>query len=77
MRLREVQWMQEAGKLSEAVIEPCDQGNGWQLDFHDTHGGHMILTNENGHIRLFHNVDSATRVAQDVGVGQVRISEPF
>ena len=67
----------EAGRLSEAVAEPSEQGDGWRLLFHTQTGETLVLTDHSGRERLYHSLDYATEVGQDIGFKSVRVEEHF
>jgi hypothetical protein len=38
----------EAGRLSEAAVEPSEQGGGWRLLLHTENGKTLVLTDHSG-----------------------------
>jgi gamma-glutamyl phosphate reductase len=77
MKLKETKLLYEAGKLKEAIIESCQENNGWIVVFTDDHGDRIILTNHTGQQRLFKDLDTATRITNEIGFHSVRIEERF
>ncbi len=67
----------EAGRLNEAVAEPAEQRDGWRLLFHTENGETLVLTDHSGRERLYHSLDHATEVGQDIGFESVRVEEHF
>ncbi len=67
----------EAGRLSEVLVEPADEGNGWMVVVKSVDGDQMKLTDHGGHERVYHTLDHATEAAKAIGFGTVRVEEPF
>ena len=67
----------EAGRLSEAIPEPSEQGDGWRLLFHTETGETLVFTDHSGRERLYHSLDHVTEVGQDIGFESVRVEEHF
>jgi hypothetical protein len=67
----------EAGRLTEAVVEPSDQGDGWRLLLHAKNGETPVLTDHTGRELLYHSLDHATEVGRDIGFDSVRVEEHF
>ncbi len=67
----------EAGRLSEAVVEPSEQGEGWRLLLHSENGATLVLTDHSGRECLYHSLDHATEVVRDIGFDSVRVEENF
>lgn len=66
-----------AGRLTEAVAEPSPQGDGWRLLLHQQTRETQVLTDHSGRERLFHSLDHATEVGQDIGFDSLRVEEHF
>ena len=66
-----------AGRLSEAVTEPSEQGEGWRLLLHTVNGETLVLTDHSGRERVYHSLDHATEVGLDIGFDSVRVEEHF
>ena len=66
-----------AGRLSDAVAEPSEQGDGWRLLLHGQTGEIQLLTDHAGRERLFHSLDHATEVGRDIGFDSLRVEEHF
>ena len=47
----------EAGRLSEAAVEPSEQGDGWRLLLRTETGETRVLTDHSGRERLYHSLD--------------------
>ncbi|MBT2989236.1 MAG: thymidylate kinase [Candidatus Thiodiazotropha sp. (ex Ctena orbiculata)] len=67
----------EAGRLSEAVVEPTEQREGWRILFHTANGDTLVLTDHSGRERVYHRLDHATEVGRDIGFDSVRVEEHF
>ena len=67
----------EASRLSEAVVEPSEQGEGWRLLFHTENGETLVLTDHSGREHLYHSLDHATEVGRNIGFDSVRVEEHF
>jgi len=55
----------EAGQLTEVVVEPSEQGQGWRLLLHTESGETLVLTDHSGRECLYHSLDHATATGQD------------
>lgn len=77
MDLMHAQAAFESGQLTEAAIEPADEGNGWMVVFIDTSGGREKLTDHSGIEKVYHDLDHATEAAKKIGAIALRIEEPF
>ena len=65
------------GKLSEAVVKPADDANGWTILLVHKNGGHTLYTGHSGTEKVYHSLDRATQVARELGFDSVRIEEAF
>jgi hypothetical protein len=65
------------GRLTEALVMPADDANGWVLILVEERGGHRVFTDHTGTEKLYHDLDQATAVARELGFGSVRVEEPF
>jgi len=63
--------------ISEAIIEPSPDGNGWHILFHKTDGEIVTLTAHSGTEKLYHTLDHATDVLQSAGIKNIRVEEHF
>ena len=77
MDLDKVRLEFEAGTLTEAIIEPSPEGNGWMVLFKKEGGETVTLTDHSGIERVLHTLDAATRLAHEAGFETVRVEEPF
>jgi hypothetical protein len=77
MDLGEIRLEFEAGRLKEAVIEPAPGRNGWVLRFKDASGSLVSLAAAGEAERVFHSLDAATRLAQEIGFHTVHVEEQF
>lgn len=66
-----------AGEFVEAVIAPADDANGWVVMLADTHGEQHLYTGHTGTEKVYHDLDQATEVAQELGFTSVRVEERF
>jgi hypothetical protein len=67
----------KAGQLSEAVIEPADEGNGWMILVRRHQGELVKITDAHGSERIYHSLDHATEAAKGIGFDSVRVEEAF
>lgn len=67
----------EAGTLTEVTLEPADEGNGWMVVLHDNMGGSIKLSDHSGVEKVFHSIEHATELAQEIGFDTVRVEERF
>ena len=67
----------EAGRLSEAVAEPSEQGEGWRLLLHTISGETLVLTDHSGRERVYYSLDHTTEIGRDIGFDSVRVEEHF
>jgi len=67
----------EAGRLSEAIAEPSDQGEGWRLLLLTETGETRVLTDHSGRERIYHSLDHITEVGRNIGFHSVRVEEHF
>jgi len=65
------------GRLGEAVLEPAPHANGWILRSRSAAGEWITLTDDHGSACVYHRLDSATGLAQDLGFRQIRVEERF
>lgn len=63
--------------ISEAIIEPSPNGNGWRILFHRTDGDIVALTDHTGTEKLYHSLDNATNTVQSAGIKTIRVEEHF
>ena len=63
--------------ISEAIIEPSTNGNGWRILFHDTEGQTIALTDHGGTEKLYHTLDNATEILKVAGIKTIRVEEHF
>lgn len=63
--------------ISEAIIEPSPDGNGWRILFHRLDGNIVPLTSHSGNEKLYHSLDHATDVVQSAGIKTLRVEEHF
>ena len=63
--------------ISEAIIEPSPNGNGWRILFHKTDGDIVALTDHSGIEKIYHTLDNASEVIQSAGITTIRVEEHF
>ncbi len=66
-----------AGALTEAVVKPADDANGWILLLQGRDGELTLYTGHTGSEKVYHSLDRATEVARELGFGKVRVEEAF
>ena len=65
------------GELIEAVIQPAEDANGWVLVFVSSSGEQIRYTGHTGTEKVYHSLDQATQVAQEIGFHRIRVEEQF
>jgi hypothetical protein len=75
MDIEQVHLEFEAGRLKEAIVEPS--ASGWLVRFKTEADEVVTLTEHGGGDRLFHSLEAATRLAQDIGFKSVHVEEHF
>lgn len=76
MTINELRVLYRSKRLVEAIVEPADQEEGsWVVEFRDTHGGMLALTDPSGEQCHYTDLDSASRSAMAVGFSQVRVED--
>ena len=63
--------------ISEAIIEPSPNGNGWHILFHKTNGDIVALTDHTDTEKLYHTLDHTTDMLQSAGIKTIRVEEHF
>jgi len=66
-----------AGELTEAVIKPAEDANGWVILLADASGAHIPYTGHTGTEKVYHDLDQATRTVRELGFETVRVEEDF
>ena len=66
-----------SGDLTEAVVIPAPNANGWLLTFTEHGGGREVYTGHTGTEKVYHSLDQITEVARDLGFDTVRVEEAF
>jgi len=66
-----------AGELTEAVIRPAQNANGWIILLTHKSGEHLHHTGHRGNEKVYHSLDRATGVARELGFDSIRIEEEF
>lgn len=66
-----------AGELTEAVIAPARDANGWTLIFLTRDGKRCPYTGLGGTAKSFHTLEHATEIAREIGFGDIRVEEEF
>ena len=66
-----------AGELTEAVIRPAQDANGWIILLAHKSGEHSLYTGHTGTEKVYHSLDRATGVARELGFDSIRVEEEF
>jgi hypothetical protein len=64
-----------AGDLVETVIQPAEDANGWVLVLVSKSGEQIPYTGHTGTEKVYHSLDHATQVAQEIGFQRIRVEE--
>ncbi|NIB44259.1 hypothetical protein HBA55_31960 [Pseudomaricurvus alkylphenolicus] len=75
MDLAHMQKLYDLGRLSDVMAVAENQDDSWHLDCHDLWGHVLHLTDNRGEPRRFHSLDSASRVARDIGFSEIQVVE--
>lgn len=73
MTINELRVLYRDQRLVEAIVEPADQDGSWVVEFRDSRGGILALTDVHGEQCQYHDLDSASKSAMAVGFSQVRV----
>lgn len=73
----QAQLARHAGQLTEAIIKPAEDANGWVILMSDTQGEHILYTGHTGTEKVYHDLDLATATARELGFTEVRVEERF
>ena len=65
------------GELSEAIVTPASDANGWTILLVHKNGSHSLFTGHSGTEKIYHTLDRATEMARELGFDSVRIEEKF
>lgn len=66
-----------AGELTEAVIKPAQDANGWIILLTHQGGEHSLYTGHSGSEKVYHSLDRATVVVRELGFDAIRVEEEF
>ena len=77
MNDEEVRAARRAGRLTEALITPATDANGWVLRLSSDSGEQVVYTGHTGTEHVYHDLDRATQVAKDLGFDLIRVEERF
>jgi len=75
MTLTELKVLYRKNQLVEAIIEPSVQDGTWIVEFRNTQGGLVLLTDAEGEGCQYLDLDVASQSAMLVGFNQVRVEE--
>jgi hypothetical protein len=67
----------DAGELTEAVLKPADDANGWAIALVRSDGTQVLFTDSGGTEKVYHDLDQATAAARELGLTQIRVEERF
>ena len=66
-----------AGELTDVLIKPAEDANGWIIMLIERTGRHILYTGHTGTEKVYHDLDRATAVAKELGFTEIRIEESF
>jgi hypothetical protein len=66
-----------AGELTEAIVTPAEDANGWVVLLADKKGEQHPYTGHTGTEKVYHGLDQATEIARALGFADVRVEERF
>ena len=64
-------------ELTEAVVMPAEDANGWIILLTASNGERHLFTGHTGTEKVYHTLDRASEVAREVGFEKVRVEEAF
>jgi hypothetical protein len=67
----------DAGTVTEAILKPADDANGWIILLVRANGDQVLFTDSGGTEKVYHDLDQATVAARELGLTQIRIEERF
>ncbi|OBT16368.1 thymidylate kinase [Vibrio sp. UCD-FRSSP16_10] len=73
MTINELRVLYRSERLVEAIVEQSSQDGLWLVEFRDSHGGILALTDPQGEQHYYSDLDSASKSAMAVGFSQVRV----
>ncbi|WP_163834277.1 hypothetical protein [Spartinivicinus ruber] len=77
MEYAKLQTMVECHQVREGLLKTSLMGNGWAVVIEDLAGHQFPLTDQYGHEKLYHSLDNATGVLQELGVSPINVVECF
>lgn len=66
-----------AGDITEAIIKPAEDANGWVLVFLTRSGKQIDYTGHTGTEKVYRTLDQATELAREIGFHSIRVEEAF
>ncbi|GLT17055.1 hypothetical protein GCM10007938_08320 [Vibrio zhanjiangensis] len=73
MTINELRNLYREHQLVEAIIEPSAEEGTWIVEFRNTRGGLVLLTDVHGEECHYSDLDLASKSAMAVGFSQVRV----
>jgi hypothetical protein len=67
----------DAGRVTEAILKPADDANGWIILLAQADGDQRLFTDSGGTEKVYHDLDQATAAARELGLTQIRVEERF
>lgn len=64
-------------EITEVVVTPAQDANGWVLVFTTRTGDRVVYTGHTGTEKVYHSLDQVTEVARALGCPDVRVEETF
>ncbi|GGK74939.1 hypothetical protein [Amphritea balenae] len=77
MQIEEILGLTGQDQIREGIIRPSDQANGWMISIEFKDGSQIPLTDDHDHPRIYHDLDQATQLLQELQVKPVKIIESF
>ncbi len=77
MQLEEIRGLAAIGAIREGLLKPSQEANGWMIAVENTQGEQLPITDDHGHTRIYHSLDTATQVLKQLGIAPITVVESF
>jgi len=77
MELVEMRRMIAEHQVREGILKPDSAGNGWLIALEDMDGVQYPLTRPGGQEKIYHSLDIATGVLNNMGIHRISVVERF
>ena len=77
MQKQEILGLSNDITIREGIIRPADQANGWMVTIELEDGSQIPLTDDHDTPRVYHDLDQATLMLQELEISPIRVIERF